>query len=143
MISYWLTTQCSPPIPTPSPTVIRKFAQTAARPEFVRAWLIPKAHAMATYNDQSIESRASWGDRSPIVTIMIDVKSAQTRRGAVGRSTEDTASMATRSTMAGKKYFKRGGAESLTAAKRAKAWSLFTFLLRKVGPASRSSTSPA
>ena len=49
----------SPPSPDPSPTVIRKFANTSAKPEFVRALLIPKEQAIATYNDQSIASRAS------------------------------------------------------------------------------------
>ena len=60
------------------------------------------------------------------------------------KSNPDTTNMVvTMRITAGIRNFIRGGAESFTSAKSAKAWSLFELFLIKVGSASSRSTSPA
>ena len=125
---------------------MRKLAHTAAKPEFVRAWLIWKEHAIATYNTQLIASRASWAQRRPIATITTPNTSnvEQINKVKFSKSNPDTTNMVVTMRITARIiYFVQDGAESFTSAKSAKAWSLLELFLIKVGSASSRSTSPA
>mmetsp|Transcript_30301 Transcript_30301/g.51635 ORF Transcript_30301/g.51635 Transcript_30301/m.51635 type:complete len:137 (+) Transcript_30301:688-1098(+) len=136
-------------MPIAFPTLTSPSAITPASPELVIAVPMPNAHAIVTYTVQFTASRHSCCDSMLKQTIMIDVNSPTTSKDDMFWSGNSTGPIATImsivsiSKRAGINLLRRGGFESLTSDINAKDCWLSVLREMKVGPASRSNTSPA